>query len=101
MDNYHHPWAAFIPARWALRKLVPYGDRHGAKSGAIPGRASVVVHRVTLGGAMTRQDLEQRVTRAAETALAEQRFVSAIDVLLGLGWLAPYSSHVSRRRPPT
>jgi hypothetical protein len=50
---------------------------------------------------MTRQDLEQRVTRAAETALAEQRFVSAIDVLLGLGWLAPYSSHVSRRRPPT
>jgi hypothetical protein len=38
---------------------------------------------------MTRQDLEQRVTRAAEAALAEQRFVSAIDVLLGLGWLAP------------
>jgi hypothetical protein len=38
---------------------------------------------------MTQQDLEQRVTRAAEAALAEQRFVSAIDVLLGLGWLAP------------
>ena len=43
---------------------------------------------------MTRQDLEQRVTRAAERALAEQRFVSAIDVLLGLGWLAP--SHLER-----
>jgi hypothetical protein len=39
---------------------------------------------------MTRQDLEQRVTRAAEAALAEKRFVSAIDVLLGLGWLAPW-----------
>jgi hypothetical protein len=38
---------------------------------------------------MTRQNLEQRVRRAAEAALAEQRFVSAIDVLGGLGWLAP------------
>jgi hypothetical protein len=33
--------------------------------------------------------MEQRVARAAEAALAEQRFVSSIDVLLGLGWLAP------------
>jgi hypothetical protein len=41
---------------------------------------------------MTRKDLEQRVTRAAEAALAERRFVTAIDVLVGLGWLAP--SHV-------
>jgi hypothetical protein len=45
---------------------------------------------------MTRQDLEQRVRRAAEAALAEQRFVSAIDVLLGLGWLGP--SHLDRWR---
>jgi hypothetical protein len=45
---------------------------------------------------MTRQDLEQRVTRAAEAVLAEQRFVSAIDVLLGLGWLAP--SHLDQWR---
>jgi hypothetical protein len=45
---------------------------------------------------MTRQDLEQRVTRAAEAAFAEQRFVSAIDVLLGLGWLAP--SHLDQWR---
>lgn len=45
---------------------------------------------------MARQDLEQRVTRAAEAALAEQRFVSAIDVLLGLGWLAP--SHLDEWR---
>jgi hypothetical protein len=33
--------------------------------------------------------LEQRVERAAEAALAEQSYVSAIDVFLGLGWLAP------------
>lgn len=33
--------------------------------------------------------LVERVERAAEAALAEQRYVSAIDVLLGLGWLAP------------
>lgn len=45
---------------------------------------------------MSRQSLERRVTRAAEAALAERRFVSAIDVLLGLGWLAP--SHVDEWR---
>jgi len=33
--------------------------------------------------------LEQRVRRAAEAALAEKRYVSAIDVFLGLGWLVP------------
>ncbi len=33
--------------------------------------------------------LEERVTRAAEATLAEQGYVSAIDVLLRLGWLAP------------
>ncbi|MGH3764765.1 MAG: hypothetical protein ACRDTX_06395 [Pseudonocardiaceae bacterium] len=38
-----------------------------------------------MGGAA----LEQRVERAAEAALAEKSYVSAIDVFLGLGWLAP------------
>jgi hypothetical protein len=33
--------------------------------------------------------LEQRVERAAEAVLVEQPYVSAIDVLLVLGWLAP------------
>ena len=33
--------------------------------------------------------LEQRVVRAAEAALAEGKFVSPIDVLVGLGWLPP------------
>jgi hypothetical protein len=44
---------------------------------------------VILDRAMRREDLEERVKRAAEAALAEQQYVSAIDVLLGLGWLAP------------
>ncbi|MDA8313169.1 MAG: DUF2293 domain-containing protein [Actinomycetota bacterium] len=35
--------------------------------------------------------LQQRVVRAAEAALAERQFVSAIDVLVGIGWLAPSS----------
>jgi hypothetical protein len=33
--------------------------------------------------------LEARVARVAEAVLAEQRYVSAIDVLIGLRWLAP------------
>jgi hypothetical protein len=33
--------------------------------------------------------LQQRVTRAAEAALAERKFVTAIDVLVGVGWLEP------------
>ena len=33
--------------------------------------------------------LEDRIQRAAEAALAEQSCVSAVDVLLRLGWLAP------------
>jgi hypothetical protein len=33
--------------------------------------------------------LERRVVRAAEEALQERKFVTAIDVLVGLGWLEP------------
>jgi hypothetical protein len=33
--------------------------------------------------------LEDRLQRAAEAALAERSYVSAVDVLLRLGWLAP------------
>ena len=33
--------------------------------------------------------LDRRVVRAAEAALAERKFVTAIDVLVGLGWLEP------------
>lgn len=32
--------------------------------------------------------LERRVVAAAEAALAERHFVTAIDVLLGPGWLS-------------
>jgi hypothetical protein len=37
---------------------------------------------------MSGEALESRVTRAAEAALAAQQYVSAIDVLVRLGWLA-------------
>jgi hypothetical protein len=45
---------------------------------------------------MAGKGVEQRVRRVAELALAEQRFVSPIDVLLGLGWLVP--SHLNQWR---
>ena len=37
----------------------------------------------------TSDQVERRVVAAAEAALAAQGFVSAIDVLTGLGWLPP------------
>jgi hypothetical protein len=45
---------------------------------------------------MTNSPLDDRVIRAAETALADQGYVSVLDVLLGLGWLT--GSHVDRWR---
>jgi hypothetical protein len=33
--------------------------------------------------------LERRVAETAEAALAERRYVTAIDVLVGVGWLTP------------
>ncbi|OMB94430.1 hypothetical protein A5733_14810 [Mycobacterium sp. NS-7484] len=45
---------------------------------------------------MAGSKLEQRVDQAAEMAFEAQRYVSAIDVLLRLGWLTP--SHVERWR---
>jgi hypothetical protein len=36
-----------------------------------------------------RRTLSERVTRAAEAALAAQNYVSPIDVLVGIGWLVP------------
>lgn len=45
---------------------------------------------------MANSRLEERVIRAAEAALAEQSYVSAVDVLLGIGWLT--QTHVDRWR---
>jgi hypothetical protein len=36
-----------------------------------------------------RQSLADRVTNAAESILAEQKHVSPLDVLLGIGWVDP------------
>jgi hypothetical protein len=43
-----------------------------------------------------RNKLEERVTRAAESALAAQGHVSSIDVLVGIGWLD--ASHLEQWR---
>ncbi|MDE2379596.1 hypothetical protein, partial [Bradyrhizobium sp.] len=44
-----------------------------------------------------RVPLADRVARAAEEALAARRFVSAIDVLVGIGWLDPEAVERWRR----
>jgi hypothetical protein len=49
------------------------------------------------GQALSGSPLEQRVVRAAEAALAERHHVSAVDVLVGLGWLAPTHLHLWRQ----
>jgi hypothetical protein len=43
-----------------------------------------------------RAAVADRVTRAAEAALAAQGYVSSIDVLVGIGWLDP--THLQRWR---
>jgi hypothetical protein len=47
-------------------------------------------------GVSGRERLERRVVEAAEAALAERKFVTPIDVLVGLGWLQP--AHIDRWR---
>lgn len=41
------------------------------------------------GARVAGQDIQRRVRQIAERALAEQHYVRPVDVLLGLGWLAP------------
>src|SRR5437016_9206156 len=36
-----------------------------------------------------RRKLAERVTKAAEAAFAAQKYVSPVDVLVGIGWLDP------------
>jgi hypothetical protein len=42
--------------------------------------------------------LDQRVRQAAEAVLSDKEYVSAIDVLLGIGWLAPGNVDAWRQR---
>jgi hypothetical protein len=44
-----------------------------------------------MGSSSGRQKLERRVVAVAEQVLAKQRYVTAVDMLVGLGWLAPSS----------
>lgn len=42
-----------------------------------------------MGNSSGRQKLERRVVAVAEQVLADQRYVTGVDVLIGLGWLTP------------
>jgi hypothetical protein len=46
---------------------------------------------------MNDRRLEQRVVAIAEAALSERGFVTAIDIFLGLGWLAPSGEQAWRQ----
>src|ERR1039457_6055147 len=46
---------------------------------------------------MNNKRLEERVRTAAEAALSEREFVTAIDIFLGLDWLAPSSEQAWRQ----
>lgn len=48
-------------------------------------------------GRKNRVPLADRVGKAAEAALAAQHFVSAVDILLGIGWLDPTALERWRR----
>lgn len=45
-----------------------------------------------------RRKLDQRVRQAAEAALSNKEYVSAVDVLLGIGWLAPSNVDAWRQK---
>ena len=70
-----------------LRGGVGSSDEHGVPgrvSLASGGACSVLVVPDGSGG-----KLDRRVVQAAEAALAQRKFVTAIDVPVGLGWLEP------------
>lgn len=73
----------------AMQKRGWLRDRRRVIGRAGDGRQPLrpVVCVAVSGG--NRTDLERRVVRAAEAALAERKFVTAIDVLVGVGWLQP------------
>lgn len=45
-----------------------------------------------------RRRLDQRVRQAAETALSNKEYVSAVDMLVGIGWLAPSNVDAWRQK---
>jgi hypothetical protein len=56
------------------------------------GRVGVILAGDVAWGVVPRGSggkLDERVVQVAEAALAERRFATSIDVLVGLGWLEP------------
>src|ERR1700730_8475339 len=60
-------------------------------------RAHLSITRFAAVNPKNKDALEKRVVKAAEAALAAQGYASAIDVLAGIGWLAPGSVTEWRR----
>ena len=77
-----HPRASFAPSQIANRPRLEHTG--SGPSFVRLGRVACGVVPRGSGG-----QLDRRVVRSAEAALAQRRFVTAIDVLVGLGWLEP------------
>lgn len=75
--------------------MVMQGAEPRAASSAAGFRQHGPARRPPRGG--RRSDLAGRVAGAAETALRERKYVTAVDVLVGLGWLLPRHLEAWRR----
>ena len=78
----------FFEAACILATLRRFAERVAFSARDTPPEMEVFRSHVMQHSNQSR-NLEARVVRAAETALARQHYVSAIDVLCGIGLLAP------------
>ena len=89
MDRSHHAFSAGRRRRFTLNAG---GDSRGklfwrSRNVALRRNQSARAILSKLVNPKNRQKLVDRVTRAAEAALAAQHFVAPLDVLMGVGWL--------------
>ncbi|MDB5638705.1 MAG: hypothetical protein JWP51_3613 [Bradyrhizobium sp.] len=83
------PWAGSAQ----VAQLVEHATENRSVGGSIPPLGTICIARQDrnrVHGAMSRKNrtpLADRVAKAAETTLAAHQYVSAIDVLLLIGWL--------------
>ena len=97
----HLSWQAFGEA------LEAYEDGGSASSSKTRSRTSAAMQTSSSCQSATtssghtvgeqRRSLEARVVSAAEAALADQSYVSPVDVLVGVGWLTPQALDVWRQ----
>src|ERR1700674_4021437 len=73
------------------RRAAPMHIRN-ARRGRAQGRTQTDMHQDMHPDTRdNRKKLADRVVKAAEAALAAQKYVSPVDVMLGIGWVAPSS----------